>query len=114
LQIVTLWYRAPEILLGCKHYATPVDIWSAGCIFAEMVNGCPLLPGSSEIDQLFRVFRYLGTPNEDIWPGVSNLPDFKVFVSRPNSPNFFLFSFSSLAVSCREGHLPPMAQPPHV
>jgi len=76
-EVVTLWYRAPEILLGSKHYATPVDIWSVGCIFAEMVNGRPLFPGDSEIDELFRVFRNLGTPNEEVWPGVSNLPDFK-------------------------------------
>jgi cyclin-dependent kinase 2 len=76
-EVVTLWYRAPEILLGSKHYATPVDMWSVGCIFAEMVNGRPLFPGDSEIDELFRVFRYLGTPNEETWPGVSNLPDFK-------------------------------------
>jgi serine/threonine protein kinase len=53
-------------------------MWSVGCIFAEMVNGRPLFPGDSEIDELFRVFRYLGTPNEETWPGVSNLPDFKV------------------------------------
>ena len=46
-QVVTLWYRAPEILLGAKHYSTPVDIWSLGCIFAEMVNMRPLFPGDS-------------------------------------------------------------------
>ena len=46
-QVVTLWYRAPEILLGGKHYSTPVDIWSIGCIFTEMVNGRPLFPGDS-------------------------------------------------------------------
>ena len=45
--MVTLWYRAPEILLGGKHYSTPVDIWAIGCIFAEMVNGRPLFPGDS-------------------------------------------------------------------
>jgi serine/threonine protein kinase len=47
VQVVTLWYRAPEILLGGKHYSTPVDIWAIGCIFAEMVNGRPLFPGDS-------------------------------------------------------------------
>ena len=46
-QVVTLWYRAPEILLGAKHYSTPVDLWSIGCIFAEMVNQRPLFPGDS-------------------------------------------------------------------
>lgn len=78
IQVVTLWYRAPEIILGVKNYACPVDMWSVGCIFAEMVTGRPLFPGDSEIDQLFRIFRYMGTPNESIWPGVSELPDFKV------------------------------------
>ena len=47
MQVVTLWYRAPEILLGAKHYSTPVDIWSIGCIFAEMMNQRPLFPGDS-------------------------------------------------------------------
>lgn len=46
-QVVTLWYRAPEILLGAKHYSTPVDVWSLGCIFAEMINMKPLFPGDS-------------------------------------------------------------------
>ena len=46
-QVITLWYRAPEILLGIKHYSTPVDLWSIGCIFAEMVNQKPLFPGDS-------------------------------------------------------------------
>ena len=75
-EVVTLWYRAPEILLGARHYSTPVDIWSIGCIFAEMINQQPLFPGDSEIDELFRIFRELGTPTEDMWPGVSQLPDF--------------------------------------
>lgn len=57
LQVVTLWYRAPEILLGGRQYSTPVDIWSIGCIFVEMVTQRPLFPGDSEIDQLFRIFR---------------------------------------------------------
>ena len=47
VQVVTLWYRAPEILLGAKHYSTPVDVWSIGCIFAEMINQRPLFPGDS-------------------------------------------------------------------
>ncbi|XP_012968751.1 cyclin-dependent kinase 3 isoform X2 [Mesocricetus auratus] len=76
-EVVTLWYRAPEILLGSKFYSTAVDVWSIGCIFAEMVTGKPLFPGDSEIDQLFRIFRTLGTPSEATWPGVSQLPDFQ-------------------------------------
>ena len=57
-------------------YSTAIDIWSAGCIFAEMVTGRPLFPGDSEIDELHRVFRVTGTPNEEVWPGVGILPDY--------------------------------------
>jgi len=76
-EVVTLWYRAPEVLLGAKFYSTAVDTWSLGCIFAEMLTRRPLFPGDSEIDQLFRIFRVLGTPTEATWPGVSSLPDYK-------------------------------------
>ncbi|XP_003701381.1 cyclin-dependent kinase 2 [Megachile rotundata] len=75
-EIVTLWYRAPEILLGTKFYSNAVDVWSLGCIFAEMATRRALFPGDSEIDQLFRIFRTLGTPDESIWPGVSQLRDY--------------------------------------
>ena len=81
-EVVTLWYRAPEILLGLKQYSTPVDMWSIGCIFAEMIMKRPLYPGDSEIDELFKIFRTLGTPDEETWPGVSKLPDYK-----PTFPN---------------------------
>ncbi|XP_022379237.1 cyclin-dependent kinase 3 isoform X3 [Enhydra lutris kenyoni] len=77
VKVVTLWYRAPEILLGSKFYSTAVDVWSIGCIFAEMVTRRALFPGDSEIDQLFRIFRTLGTPSEAVWPGVTQLPDYK-------------------------------------
>lgn len=76
-EVVTLWYRAPEVLLGSPKYSCPIDIWSLGTIFAEMVNRRPLFQGDSEIDQLFRIFRVLRTPNEELWPGVTQLPDFK-------------------------------------
>ncbi|RZB40703.1 cyclin-dependent kinase 1 [Asbolus verrucosus] len=76
-EVVTLWYRAPEVLLGSARYSCPIDIWSLGCIFAEMATKRPLFQGDSEIDQLFRIFRVLKTPSEEIWPGVSTLPDYK-------------------------------------
>ncbi|GAB1610153.1 cyclin-dependent kinase 2-like [Argonauta hians] len=76
-EVVTLWYRAPEILLGSRFYSTPVDVWSLGCIFVEMITRMALFPGDSEIDQLFRIFRTLGTPDENTWRGVSSLPDYK-------------------------------------
>lgn len=77
-EVVTLWYRAPEVLLGCKHYLPAIDVWSLGCIFAELATLRPLFPGDSEIHQLFTIFRILGTPNPDTWDGVADLPDFKV------------------------------------
>lgn len=76
-EVVTLWYRAPEVLLGSQRYSCPIDMWAIGCIFAEMASKKPLFQGDSEIDQLFKIFRVLRTPSEEIWPGVSSLPDFK-------------------------------------
>jgi len=73
-EVVTQWYRAPEILLGMPRYSIPIDVWSIGCIFAEMATKQPLFPGDSEIDQLFRISRTLGTFNEENWPGVTKLP----------------------------------------
>ncbi|DBA00375.1 TPA: hypothetical protein N0F65_000560 [Lagenidium giganteum] len=75
-EVVTLWYRAPEILLGQEVYSPPVDMWSVGVVFAEMLNKKPLFPGDSEIDQLYRIFRMLGTPDETVWPGVTKLRDY--------------------------------------
>ncbi|CAD5122471.1 DgyrCDS10894 [Dimorphilus gyrociliatus] len=76
-EVVTLWYRAPEVLLGSEYYSTPIDIWSIGCIFAEMTNKRPLFHGDSEIDQILKIFRTLSTPTNETWPGVENLPDYK-------------------------------------
>ncbi|KAJ1621026.1 protein serine/threonine kinase [Pavlovales sp. CCMP2436] len=76
-EVVTLWYRAPDVLMGSRKYSTPVDIWSVGCIFGEVASGRPLFPGSSEEDQLVRIFRLLGTPSEENWPSMSELPDYK-------------------------------------
>ncbi|KAK7072482.1 cyclin-dependent kinase 5 [Halocaridina rubra] len=79
-EVVTLWYRPPDVLFGAKLYNTSIDMWSAGCIFAELANaGRPLFPGSDVDDQLKRIFKLLGTPTEDTWPGMTSLPDYKTF-----------------------------------
>lgn len=70
-EVVTLWYRAPEILLGAKDYSLGVDSWSVGCIFYELVQNKIFLAGDSEIDQIFKIFKLLGTPNKSSWPGVT-------------------------------------------
>ncbi|GAB2297566.1 hypothetical protein Dimus_031661 [Dionaea muscipula] len=76
--VVTLWYRAPELLLGAKQYSTAIDMWSLGCIMAELLSKEPLFNGKTEFDQLDKIFRILGTPNETIWPGFSKLPGVKI------------------------------------
>lgn len=76
-EVVTVWYRPLEILLGSKLYSVPVDLWGVGCILGEMATGSPLFAGDSEIDTAFKIFMKLGTPTEALWPGVSELPDFK-------------------------------------
>lgn len=82
-EVVTLWYRAADVLMGSRRYSTPVDIWSIGCIFAEMVNGRPLITGTSESDQLDRIFRTFGTPIEAEYPTMVDLPDY-----RPDFPRY--------------------------
>lgn len=76
-EVITLWYRSPEILLGTDYYGPSVDLWSLGCIFAEMLTKRALFSGDSEIDQLYRIFRVLGTPTESLWPSMIHLADFK-------------------------------------
>jgi cyclin-dependent kinase 2 len=82
-EIETLWYRAPEVLLGQKEYSLGVDIWAIGCIFAELHERKPLFMGDSEIDQIFKIFQFHGTPTEKSWPGVHQIPEFK-----PSFPRF--------------------------
>ena len=76
-EIITLWYRPPEVLLGQENYTTKVDSWSVGCIMAEMVNEKTVFPGDSEIGQLFKIFQICGTPNDSVWPSINKLQDFK-------------------------------------
>jgi len=75
-EVVTLWYRPPEILLAASRYTTSVDIWSAGCIFAEMLNYQALFKGQSEIEQLFKIFSILGTPTEASFSECKALPNY--------------------------------------
>lgn len=83
-EVVTLWYRPPDVLFGAKLYTTSIDMWSAGCIFAELADaGRPLFPGSDVLDQLMKIFRVLGTPTEDTWPGVTHLADYVALPSFP-------------------------------
>jgi serine/threonine protein kinase len=75
-EVVTLWYRAPDVLMGSRKYSQSIDLWSCGTIFAEMATGRPLFPGTNVQDQLVRIFKVMGTPSEETWPGVSALPEY--------------------------------------
>ncbi|XP_042144527.1 cyclin-dependent kinase 1 [Ixodes scapularis] len=70
------WYRAPELLYGAQDYGSGIDLWAAGCVLAEMLNGSPLFRGESDIEQLCLVIKALGTPNQRTWPGLAQLPDY--------------------------------------
>ena len=72
--VLTLWYRAPELLLGINEYSTPVDIWSVGCIFAELVIKKPLFKGDCEFEQIMKIYSILGTPKIEDWNEIVNLP----------------------------------------
>lgn len=95
-EVVTLWYRAPDVLLGSRKYSTPVDIWSIGCIFAEMVNGSPLFTGTTDESQLDIIFRHLGTPSESIYPGISELPEWRSDFRQFPQPDNLDFLVSNL------------------
>lgn len=81
--VQTLWYRAPEILLGLVKYSCPIDVWSVGTILAEMINGRPLFRGDSEISQLSCIFQVMGTPTDTSWPSVSSLSNFPSAATLP-------------------------------
>ena len=92
--VVTLWYRAPELLFGAQHYGVGVDIWAAGCVFAELLPRpkeegkthqmrSPLFAGSNELDQLQKIFELLGTPSEALWKDAVNFPKFQRFTHLP-------------------------------
>ncbi|KAL8134008.1 cyclin-dependent kinase C-1-like [Apium graveolens] len=78
-RVITLWYRPPELLLGATKYGPAVDMWSVGCIFAELLQGKPVLPGKAEPEQLNKIFELCGTPDESNWPGVSRTPWYSKF-----------------------------------
>eukprot|EP01112_Ceratiomyxa_fruticulosa_P017144 TRINITY_DN5284_c0_g2_i1.p1 TRINITY_DN5284_c0_g2~~TRINITY_DN5284_c0_g2_i1.p1 ORF type:complete len:366 (+),score=73.55 TRINITY_DN5284_c0_g2_i1:381-1478(+) len=94
--VVTIWYRAPELLLGSKHYTKQVDIWAIGCIFAELLTTKPLFPGKEkdpktpslfQDDQVDKIFRMLGKPTPTHWPDIVHLPEWKRVANWENYPN---------------------------
>ena len=81
-RVITLWYRPPELLLGATMYGPAIDMWSAGCIFAELLLRKPILPGKNEFEQIDLIFKLLGTPDELTWPRVSKLQYYDMILSQ--------------------------------
>ncbi|XP_045525541.1 cyclin-dependent kinase 14 isoform X1 [Pieris brassicae] len=82
-EVVTLWYRPPDVLLGSTEYSTSLDMWGVGCIFVEMLCGVPTFPGVRDTnDQLDKIFKVLGTPTEESWSGVTRLPGLRTHIAR--------------------------------
>nr|CCA24428.1 cyclindependent kinase putative [Albugo laibachii Nc14] len=84
--VCTIWYRPPELLFGAAEYSHYVDIWGAGCIFAELMLRVPYLTGINEVDQLGKIFHAIGTPSEENWPGMSVLPNYIEYTKNTKPP----------------------------
>ena len=93
-EVVTLWYRSPDVLLGSTQYGTAVDMWSVGCIFAEMATGTPLFAGKQDADQLLKIFKFLGTPSNQTWPSMNKYPNSHTMLSKQE----FLVNYESESV----------------
>ncbi|TEB39225.1 Pkinase-domain-containing protein [Coprinellus micaceus] len=97
--VVTLWYRAPEILMGATKYSTAVDLWSVGCIFAELLLKEPLFQAKNEMELLSMIFRLLGPPTNNSWPGYASLPLAKSIALPSPQPNQFRNKFPHLSMN---------------
>ncbi|KAK7604648.1 hypothetical protein V9T40_005834 [Parthenolecanium corni] len=98
-RVVTLWYRAPEILFGSKTHTTAIDMWAVGCILGELLCHRPLLPGRTEVHQIELIIDLLGTPSKDIWPEFSSLPLLQNFTLKKQPYNKIKSKFPWLTVA---------------
>jgi cyclin-dependent kinase 7 len=94
-QVVTRYYRAPELIYGADEYGAAVDMWAIGCIFAELMLRIPFFPGESDIDQLGKVFHALGTPTEETWPGMTALKAYVAYKPCEPTPLKQIFTGAS-------------------
>lgn len=98
-KVVTLWYRAPEILFGSKTHTTAIDMWAVGCILGELLSHRPLLPGRTEVHQIELIIELLGTPSKEIWPEFPTLPALKNFTLKKQPYNKIKPRFPWLTVA---------------
>lgn len=104
-QVVTRWYRAPELIYGARKYATGIDVWAVGCILAELLLREAIFPGESDLDQLDKIFQVTGTPDQDSWPDVDELPDYIGFKPLPPRPLHTIFLAASDDLLDLLGHM---------
>lgn len=94
--VVTMWYKSPELLLGSVKYSYSVDVWSAGCVVAELELHRPLFPGKTELEELDMICRSLGTPGEESWSGIKSLPEYSSLLEAlPRYSSTFTETFRS-------------------
>lgn len=101
-KVVTRWYRPPELLLGEQYYTTAIDMWGIGCIFAEFFKRQVVLPGNSDADQVHRIFKLVGSPNDSNFPTFAQLSGSRVFMPVPEQPNSIDEVFSNVPEDARE------------
>jgi cyclin-dependent kinase 12/13 len=85
-RVITLWYRPPELLLGANEYDMSVDMWSVGCLIAELLTRKPLFPGKDEAEQTSLIFQMVGTPTHSTWPNWRDLPQARIVPESPRYP----------------------------
>ena len=94
-QVVTRWYRSPELLFGARFYGTGIDVWAVGCIGAELMLRKPFFTGDTDLAQLTKIFEVCGTPSDKQWPGVSKLPDYIEYKEMSSIPFNDIFTAAS-------------------
>ena len=110
-EAVTLWYRPPDVILGSTNYGFAVDIWSTGCIFAEMLLGQPLFNGHSDAEQLQKMFSLLGTPTTDNFPSYTKYPNYRSIVAEARNGAFDQILPSSLKAYVSKTSLLQLGEP---
>lgn len=99
-QVITRWYRPPELLFGARYYSGTVDVWSMGLVFAELILRTPFVPGNTDLHQLELICQAIGTPSEENWPGVSKLDGFMKFEKGTAQPlrgrDYYMSSFGTV------------------
>lgn len=110
--VSTRYYRAPEIMLTWQKYDVEVDIWSAGCIFAEMLEGKPLFPGKDHVNQFSIITDLLGTPPDDVIKTICSENVWHIFLlTRTHADGTFRHCASSnLCPSAKGSHFPPSSR----